>query len=71
MPRYAIAFVTAKPSLIHQLVSMDSREAALRYFFKQYIGDAYSQDEEGYAYFKDDFFNADSPMGHVLEVDAA
>jgi hypothetical protein len=69
MPKYAIAFVTSKPVLIHHLVALDSREAALRFFFKQYLGDAYSQDEEGFTYFKDDFFNADSPMGHVLEVE--
>lgn len=69
MPRYAIAFMTAKPSLIHHFVDMDSRESALRFFFQNYVGDAYSQDEEGFSYFKEDFFQADPPMGHVLEVE--
>jgi hypothetical protein len=69
MPRYSIAFVTSKPSLIHYLVSMDSREAALLFFFKQYVSEDYSQDDEGFAYFRDDFFNPETPMGSVLEVE--
>jgi len=68
MPRYAIAFMTEKPSLIHRFVEMDSREAALRFFFSNYVGEFYSPDEEGFSYFKDDFFHADTPMGNVLEI---
>jgi hypothetical protein len=69
MPRYSIAFCTSKPSLIHQLVSMETREAALLFFFKQFVGEDYSHDDEGFAYFRDDFFNAETPMGSVLEVE--
>jgi len=68
MPRYAIAFVTAKSALLHKLVEMDSHEAALRFFFKNHVGDAYTPDDEGYGYFKDDFTNAENPMGSILEV---
>jgi hypothetical protein len=68
MPRYAIAFITAKPSLIHHLVEMDTREAAIRFFFLNHIGDEYSHDDEGYSYFKEDFFHPDAPLGHVLEI---
>ena len=68
MPKYAIAFVTPKPSLIQNVVEMDSREAALRFFFQQYTGPNYSRDAEGYSYFIEDFNNPDEPLGSILEV---
>jgi len=68
MPRYIIAFVTAKPSLIHKFVEMDSRDAALRYFFQHYVGSDYSQDADGYTYFLEDFDNPEEPLGSILEV---
>jgi hypothetical protein len=68
MPRYAIAFISPKPSLIHQVVEMDSRESALRYFFNQYVGQGYSQDNEGFSYFKEDFADPENPLGSILEV---
>ena len=68
MPKYAIAFVTPKPSLIQKVVEMDSREAALRFFFQHHVGTSYTQDAEGYAYFIEDFNNPDEPLGSILEV---
>ncbi len=68
MARFAIAFVSAKPALIHQVVEMDSRDAALRYFFQQYVSQGYTQDAEGYSYFLEDFNSSDDPMGSVLEI---
>jgi hypothetical protein len=69
MPRYAIAFVTAKPALVHQLVEMDSREAAMRVFFTRYAASqGYTDDNEGYAYFLEDFNNPEEPMGSITEV---
>jgi hypothetical protein len=69
MPRYAISFVTAKPALIHQLVEMDSRDAALRAFFRDHAAaQGYTNDAEGYAYFLEDFNNPAEPMGSILEV---
>jgi hypothetical protein len=68
MPRYAIAFITPKSSLIHRLVEMDSRDAALRAFFDQYAAsEGYTPDPEGFAYFLDDFNGPDEPMGSILE----
>lgn len=69
MPRYAIAFITAKPALIHRLVEMDSRDAALRAFFNEHAAsEGYSSDAEGFAYFREDFEHPDEPMGSILEV---
>ncbi len=68
MPKYAIAFITPKPSLVHQVVEMDSRESALRLYFNQFITSGYSQDSEGFSYFKEDFFDAENPLGSILEL---
>lgn len=69
MPRYAISFVTAKPSLIHKMVEMDSRDAALRAFFNEHASaEGYTKDAEGFAYFLEDFNNPEEPMGSILEV---
>lgn len=68
MPRYAIAFISPKPSLIHQVVEMDSRESALRFFFNQFVDSEYSKDSEGYSYFKEDFSDPKSPLGSILEL---
>ena len=68
MPRYAIAFASSQPGIIHQLVEMDSRESALRFFFNQHVGDGYSKDAEGYSYFKEDFSDPEHPLGSILEV---
>lgn len=68
MPRYAIAFVTSKPSLLHRFVEMDSRDAALRAFFDQYAAsEGYTSDAEGFAYFLEDFNGPEEPMGSILE----
>jgi hypothetical protein len=68
MPRYAIAFISPKPSLLHQVVEMDSRESALRFFFNQYVSQGYSKDNEGFSYFKEDFQDAENPLGSILEI---
>ena len=68
MPKYAIAFHSTNGSFEHHLVEMDSREAALRYFFQNHVDDAYTKDEEGYNYFVEDFEDPDNPMGSILEL---
>jgi hypothetical protein len=68
MPKYAIAFASQKPAIIHQVVELDSRDAALRFFFNQFVGDGYSKDAEGFSYFKEDFSDPENPLGSILEV---
>lgn len=68
MPKYAIAFVSSKPSVVHHVVEMDSRETALRFFFNQFVGDGYSKDAEGFSYFKEDFSDPENPLGSILEI---
>jgi hypothetical protein len=68
MPRYAIAFITPKPSLVHHVVEMDSRDSALRFFFNQFVTNGYSKDSEGFNYFKEDFSDAENPLGSIVEI---
>lgn len=68
MPRYSIAFITPESALLHQVVEMDSRESALRFFFNQFVASDYTKDAEGYSYFKEDFSDPVSPMGSILEL---
>jgi hypothetical protein len=68
MPKYAIAFASQKPAIIHHVVEMDTRESALRFFFNQYVGDGYSKDAEGFSYFKEDFSDPENPLGSILEL---
>ncbi len=68
MPRYSIAFIVPKPALIHRLIEMDSRDAALSFFFQEHITQGYSKDTEGFNYFLEDFNSPEDPMGSILEV---
>ena len=68
MPKYAIAFVNADDQLVHRLVELDTRDAALRFFFQNYASQGYTNDEEGFNYFKEDFFESESPAGSILEI---
>ena len=68
MPRYSISFVTSKPSLIHKIVEMDSKDSALKFFFQHHVQQGYSQDTEGFGYFLEDFNAPDEPMGSMIEV---
>src|SRR5688572_12148191 len=61
MPKYVIAFMTPKSVMVQKSVELDSQEAAMRFFFKNYITEGYSQDEEGFCYFKDDFNDPENP----------
>ena len=68
MPRYAIAFHAPSGPFIHKVVELDSREAALRFFFQNHVVEEYTRDDEGYSYFLEDFNDPASPLGSVIEV---
>lgn len=68
MPRYAIAFYTRNREFLHKVVEMDSREAALRFFFQNFVKEEYSKDEEGYSYFSEDFNDPEAPQGNILQI---
>ena len=71
MPKFAIAFVVpAKncPSIRHRLVEADAKDAALRRFFDEELKEFYSEDDQGFFYFKEDFFDDRVQSGSILEV---
>jgi hypothetical protein len=66
MPQYTIAFFSDQTGICQKKVEAESREKALRLFFdKNTTG--YSQNDEGFVYFCEDFEDADRPLGAILE----
>ncbi len=71
MPKYAIAFIVpskSSPSVCHRLVEGDTKEAALRRFFDEELKEYYSEDDQGFFYFKEDFFDDRTQSGSIIEV---
>lgn len=71
MPKFSIAFITpdsAKP-LRHRIIESGDQESALRKFFEEETVEFYSGDEQGYHYFKEDFFDISESTGSILNLD--
>ncbi|MBN2188576.1 MAG: hypothetical protein JW699_03900 [Chitinispirillaceae bacterium] len=71
MSKYAIAFVThlkSSPAVCHRIVEGENREAALRHFFNEELKECYSEDDQGFYYFKEDFFDDRVPSGSIIEL---
>lgn len=68
MPRFAIAFAATaeKNPLRHTIVEAADQDVALRMFFDQEMLDMYSNDDQGYFYFKDDFADKASGIGNSI-----
>jgi len=65
MAKYSIAFISPVGNkLIHKVVDKDDKDTALRAFFSEYATSIYSNDDMGYHYFKEDFFDENS--GSIL-----
>ena len=70
MPKFSIAFtaLTDKNPLRHQVLDAPDQEAALKEFFGKELLDLYSDDEQGYFYFKEDFADRSNRCGSVIQV---
>jgi hypothetical protein len=71
MSKYAIAFVVPaknNPVVRHKLVEGETRDAALRRFFDEELKDFYSEDDQGFFYFKEDFFDDRVQSGSIIEI---
>jgi hypothetical protein len=71
MPKFSIAFIspeTEKP-LKHRIIESDDQESALKKFFEEETVAYYSNDEQGYHYFKEDFFDPSNGMGNIIVCD--
>ena len=69
MPRFAIAFITpeTKCELRHKIVDSQDQDSALRKFFDEECGQYYSNDDQGFHYFKEDFF--ETKTGSIIKQD--
>lgn len=71
MSKYAIAFVVpAKntPAIRHRIIEGETKEAALRRFFGEELKEFYSEDDQGFFYFKEDFFDDRVQSGSIIEI---
>lgn len=70
MSKYAIAFIqpTENSQLCHRIVEGDTKETALRRFFDEEVKSFYSEDDQGFFYFKEDFFDEQAKCGSIIEL---
>lgn len=70
MPKYSIAFIapTQSAQLRHKILEGDTKDIALRKFFVEEASEFYSNDEQGFYYFKDDFFDTNASTGSIIEI---
>jgi hypothetical protein len=70
MARFAVAFVTPAKNglLIHKVIESESRESALKTFFEENVNEFYSNNAQGFHYFKEDFFDDTTPSGSIIEL---
>lgn len=69
MARYAIAITLPDTNrVMHKIVEGDGQDIVLRKFFDDNMESHYSIDDQGYYYFKEDFFDSKNPVGSMLEI---
>jgi guanylate kinase len=68
MPKFSIAFIApAKVSTLkHRIVEGQDQDSALKSFFSEEASEFYSDDDQGFFYFKEDFFDETNPSGSVV-----
>lgn len=68
MPKYSIVFIlpVEKKQLKHRIIESNDMESALKIFFAEEIIDFYTSDEQGFFYFKQDFYDSSNPSGSII-----
>jgi hypothetical protein len=71
MPKFSIAFIVPekKNMLRHRILESSDRDTALRQFFNEEIVQYYSNDDQGFFYFKEDFFDSADASGSVITLE--
>ncbi|MDG5814415.1 hypothetical protein QA601_04955 [Chitinispirillales bacterium ANBcel5] len=71
MPKYSIAFITPskRQQIRHRIIEEENRDSALEKFFNEEASEFYSADDQGFYYFKDDFFDEITSSGSIIEID--
>jgi hypothetical protein len=65
--RFVIAVYSEALGVVQKCMQADSQELALRLFFDENVQE-YSKNEEGFTYFKEDFFESSHPIGAIVQV---
>jgi hypothetical protein len=68
MSKFSIAFVAPEEEkpLKHRILESNDQETALKLFFEEEISEFYSNDDQGYHYFKEDFFDTSTGVGSII-----
>ncbi len=68
MPNFSIVFVAPVETnqLKHRIIESGDKDSALKTFFMEEIIEYYSDDEQGFFYFKQDFFDPSNPSGSII-----
>ncbi|MCI0472874.1 MAG: hypothetical protein L0Y76_04745 [Ignavibacteria bacterium] len=71
MPKYSIAFIAPGETspLVHRIIESPDQESALKSFFDENITEFYTNDEQGFFYFKEDFFDTTNSTGSVIQLE--
>ena len=70
MPNFAIAFIVPSKvtQLNHRIIDAENKESALRKFFDEELKEYYSEDDQGFFYFKEDFEDERANVGSIIEL---
>jgi hypothetical protein len=69
MPKFSIAFVEPEQnSLKHKIIEAADKDVALKTFFTEEASANYSADDQGYFYFKEDFFDEATSAGSIISL---
>jgi hypothetical protein len=68
MNKYSIAFLSPGNNLLHRIVMAKNEDEALLTFFREIKLASYTQDDEGFYYFKEDFSFGERPAGSVIKL---
>lgn len=68
MPKFSIAFIAPSKvsTLKHRIIESQDQDSALKSFFSDEASEFYSDDDQGFFYFKEDFFDETNPSGSVI-----
>lgn len=71
MAKFSIAFIAPdeQKQLRHRIIESPAKDAALITFFVKELSDFYSDDEKGFFYFRNDFFDPAVKCGSIIELE--
>jgi hypothetical protein len=72
MNRYSIAFISPGNNLLHRVVFAKTEDEAMRLFFNEIKLASYTQDDDGFFYFREDFNytkQGERPAGSIIKVE--